>query len=104
MVSQGNDTYRLIPQTSFRLAGQGQPGLPNGQTPQIPVSFKAALREEKPHVKLSTVLITMNAVTTSPASPSTWGCEQGGRGRKQPGASCLLGGIGGTGRNLRMLQ
>ena len=57
MVSQGNETCRLIPQTSFRLAGQAQPDLPNGQTPQIPVSFKAVHREEKHHVRSSTMLI-----------------------------------------------
>lgn len=73
MVSQGNETCRPVPQTPFRLVGPTQTALPSRQTPQTPVSSEGASRDEKAHVRSSTVLITMNATTTSPASPSKQG-------------------------------
>lgn len=52
MVSQGNDTCRVIFQTAFGLSGQTQPALPNGQTPQVPASTEAVSKEGKPHVSI----------------------------------------------------
>lgn len=42
----------MTPQTAFGLSGQTQPGLPNGQAPQVPASTEAVSREGKPHVSI----------------------------------------------------